>query len=122
MSIYFTVVYLTAMVAQEDLIEGKTAGAWMRELPDEEKEAIQEQIAVFREEKKKLDMEIAKWDSRGNDIIMLAKQMCMIMMEMTDFTRFIIFMINIYLGFVEVTPNFLGFKAEELRVIFLYVY
>ena len=78
---------LTAMVAQEDLIEGKTARAWMRELPEQEKMAIQQQIAVFREEKKKLDMEIAKWDSRGNDIIMLAKQMCMIMMEMTDFTR-----------------------------------
>ena len=78
---------LTAIVAQEDLIEGKTARAWMRALPEQEKMAIQQQIAVFREEKKKLDMEIAKWDSRGNDIIMLAKQMCMIMMEMTDFTR-----------------------------------
>jgi len=78
---------IVAMIPQEDLIEGKTARAWMLELPAEEKEAIQEQIAVFREEKKKLDMEIAKWDSRGNDIIMLAKQMCIIMMEMTDFTR-----------------------------------
>lgn len=28
-----------------------------------------------------------KWDDSGNDIIVLAKQMCMIMMEMTDFTR-----------------------------------
>ncbi|XP_067934469.1 catenin alpha-2-like [Watersipora subatra] len=79
--------YVDAMLPPEDLIEGKTARAWMRELPDAEKVAIQEQIAVFREEKRKLDIEIAKWDSRGNDIIMLAKQMCMIMMEMTDFTR-----------------------------------
>jgi len=53
------------MIAQEDLIEGKTARAWMRELPDDEKVAIQQQIEVFREEKRKLDIEIAKWDSRG---------------------------------------------------------
>lgn len=30
---------------------------------------------------------VSKWDDSGNDIIVLAKQMCMIMMEMTDFTR-----------------------------------
>lgn len=30
---------------------------------------------------------MSKWDDSGNDIIVLAKQMCMIMMEMTDFTR-----------------------------------
>ena len=38
-------------------------------------------------EKEKLDREVAKWDDSGNDIIVMAKQMCMIMMEMTDFTR-----------------------------------
>ena len=32
-------------------------------------------------------MQVLKWDERGNDIIVLAKQMCVIMMEMTDFTR-----------------------------------
>ena len=30
---------------------------------------------------------MSKWDDKGNDIIVLAKHMCMIMMEMTDFTR-----------------------------------
>ncbi|KAG5852983.1 hypothetical protein ANANG_G00068310 [Anguilla anguilla] len=47
----------------------------------------QEQVASFQEEKSKLDAEVSKWDDSGNDIIVLAKQMCMIMMEMTDFTR-----------------------------------
>ena len=32
-------------------------------------------------------MEVSKWDDNGNDIIVLAKHMCLIMMEMTDFTR-----------------------------------
>lgn len=41
----------------------------------------------LQEEKSKLDAEVSKWDDSGNDIIVLAKQMCMIMMEMTDFTR-----------------------------------
>ena len=45
------------------------------------------QVRLFRIEKEELDKEISKWDDSGNDIIVLAKQMCMIMMEMTDFTR-----------------------------------
>jgi catenin alpha len=34
-----------------------------------------------------LDREVGKWDESSNDIIVLAKKMCMIMMQMTDFTR-----------------------------------
>ena len=34
-----------------------------------------------------LDFKVSKWDDNGNDVIVLAKHMCMIMMEMTDFTR-----------------------------------
>lgn len=59
----------------------------MAQLPQEEKAKIAEQVESFRQEKSKLDAEVAKWDDNGNDIIVLAKQMCMIMMEMTDFTR-----------------------------------
>ena len=59
----------------------------MRHLAPEDKERIQIEISEFREEKIKLDREVAKWDDSGNDIIVLAKEMCMIMMEMTDFTR-----------------------------------
>lgn len=66
---------------------GRSDRAMMRQLPEEEKEKIQAQVEMFRMEKEKLDMEVAKWDDSGNDIIVMAKQMCMIMMEMTDFTR-----------------------------------
>jgi len=66
---------------------GQSDRAMMRRLPEEEKEVIQEEVEQFRMEKAKLDMEVAKWDDSGNDIIVLAKHMCMIMMEMTDFTR-----------------------------------
>nr|KAF6307750.1 catenin alpha 2 [Myotis myotis] len=59
----------------------------MAQLPQEEKAKIAEQVEIFHQEKSKLDAEVAKWDDSGNDIIVLAKQMCMIMMEMTDFTR-----------------------------------
>ena len=61
--------------------------AMMRALPEEARTKIQQQVQLFRMEKAKLDKEIDKWDDSGNDIIVLAKQMCMIMMEMTDFTR-----------------------------------
>ena len=52
------------------------------------------QVQMFRIEKAKLDREIMKWDDSGNDIIVLSKQMCMIMLEMTDFTRYL----SIYLS------------------------
>ncbi|EFO20478.2 catenin [Loa loa] len=61
----------------------------MRRLPEEEKRKIQEQIRCFQGliAQSKFEREVAKWDETGNDIIVLAKHMCMIMMNMTDFTR-----------------------------------
>ena len=59
----------------------------MRKMPEEDKQKILQQVEFFRSEKLKFDKEVAKWDDAGNDIIVLAKHMCMIMMEMTDFTR-----------------------------------
>ncbi|XP_075065881.1 catenin alpha-1 [Mixophyes fleayi] len=78
----------TSVQTEDDqLIAGQSARAIMAQLPQEQKAKIAEQVASFQEEKSKLDAEISKWDDSGNDIIVLAKQMCMIMMEMTDFTR-----------------------------------
>ncbi|KAM6105757.1 catenin alpha-3 [Pterocles gutturalis] len=67
--------------------EGKTDRAKMTQLPAAEKEKIAEQVADFKKVKSKLDAEIEIWDDTSNDIIVLAKRMCVIMMEMTDFTR-----------------------------------
>ncbi|XP_018410795.1 PREDICTED: catenin alpha-1-like isoform X2 [Nanorana parkeri] len=78
----------TSIQTEDDqLIAGHSARAIMAQLPQEQKAKIAEQVASFQEEKSKLDAEVSKWDDSGNDIIVLAKQMCMIMMEMTDFTR-----------------------------------
>lgn len=74
------------MTEQDDAL-GKSDRALMRQLPVEDQEKIQLEVKEFRMEKIKLDREVAKWDDSGNDIIVMAKQMCMIMMEMTDFTR-----------------------------------
>ena len=59
----------------------------MKKLPEEERQKIAQQVEVFRVEKRAFDREVSKWDDNGNDVIVLAKHMCMIMMEMTDFTR-----------------------------------
>lgn len=77
----------SASVADHDDYYGRSDRALMRQLPEEEREVIQKQVEQFRMEKAALDREVAKWDDSGNDIIVMAKQMCMIMMEMTDFTR-----------------------------------
>ena len=58
-----------------------------KNFPEEHREQIQRQLESFRAEKRNFDREVLKWDDKGNDIIVLAKQMCVIMMEMTDFTR-----------------------------------
>ncbi len=76
------------MVDEYPEISGITnAREAMKNMPEEDRAKIAEQVEVFREEKRALDMELSKWDDKGNDIIVLAKHMCMIMMEMTDFTR-----------------------------------
>ena len=64
-----------------------TAREAMKKLPEEERVKIQAQVEEFRTEQIKFDREVSKWDDQGNDVIVLAKHMCMIMMEMTDFTR-----------------------------------
>ena len=81
-------IFFSASVVGDDYY-GLSDRARMRQLPEEEREAIQLQVEDFRKEKAMLDIEVAKWDDSGNDIIVMAKQMCMIMMEMTDFTRYL---------------------------------
>ncbi|XP_050313920.1 catenin alpha isoform X2 [Anthonomus grandis grandis] len=64
-----------------------TAREAMGKMTEEDRKKILQQVEYFRSEKLKFDREVAKWDDTGNDIIVLAKHMCVIMMEMTDFTR-----------------------------------
>lgn len=80
----------------------------MRQLPEESKREIQKQIDVFKVHlgcfnlnlcswlmnnfifqitQRKFEYEVGKWDETGNDIIAIAKKMCQIMMNMTDFTK-----------------------------------
>ncbi|XP_053211286.1 catenin alpha-like [Panonychus citri] len=58
-----------------------------RMISEEEKQKIAAQFETFRTEKVRFDREVAKWDEKGNDIIVIAKKMCYIMIEMTEFTR-----------------------------------
>jgi catenin alpha len=59
----------------------------MSKLPEEKKHKIMEQVEKFQDEKLTFDREVDKWDDHGNDIVALAKYMCIIMMQMTDFIR-----------------------------------
>ncbi|XP_023336052.1 catenin alpha-2, partial [Eurytemora carolleeae] len=45
------------------------------------------QVDGFHEEKAEFDKEVEKWEDSENDIVLLAKQMCRIMMDMTDFIK-----------------------------------
>merc|ERR1711976_403387 len=59
----------------------------MRHLPEEEKAKIQQEYQEFKNEKIVFDRQVDCYDDHSNDIIVLAKKMCLIMMQMTDFTR-----------------------------------
>ena len=45
------------------------------------------QVDGFLEEKEKFDKEVNKWEESNNDIIVVAKHMCCIMTDMTDFIK-----------------------------------
>lgn len=64
-----------------------TARDAMRNLSEQDKDRIAEEVENFQLEKQKFDQEIAKWDDTSNDIIALAKHICIIMIQMTEFTR-----------------------------------
>ncbi len=53
----------------------------------EEREMMEQQMRSFETEKQNFDREVAKWDESGNDIVVMAKRMCLIMMDMADFGR-----------------------------------
>lgn len=76
---------------QKEHIDDSSDRAKMRmvidQMPEEQRAQFDQQVAHFFVERKRFEREVAKWDDSGNEIIVLAKQMCMIMMEMTDFTR-----------------------------------
>ncbi|KAL7673358.1 hypothetical protein ACOME3_008217 [Neoechinorhynchus agilis] len=59
----------------------------MRKLPQSEIEQIERHCEILHRQKRVFDKEVLKWDERGNDIVLLAKKMCLIMMDMSDFTR-----------------------------------
>ena len=66
------------MVDEYPEISGITnAREAMKKMPEEDKAVIAEQVESFRTEKRMFDQEVSKWDDQGNDIIVLAKHMCM---------------------------------------------
>uniref|UniRef100_A0A2K5EFC6 Catenin alpha-1 n=1 Tax=Aotus nancymaae TaxID=37293 RepID=A0A2K5EFC6_AOTNA len=72
---------MSIQTEDDQLIAGQSAWAIIVQLPQEKEVKVAEQVP---------DAEVSKWDDSGNDIIVLAKQMCMTMMEMTDFARDVI--------------------------------
>ena len=57
------------------------------QMTEAQKEEFYQNLNSFRQEKNMFDREVLKWDDKSNDIIVLSKEMCVIMMDMTNFTR-----------------------------------
>ncbi|TGZ57786.1 hypothetical protein CRM22_009847 [Opisthorchis felineus] len=72
-------------VAQENQLSERAELFAMMTGP--EKETMAQEFAGFLEEKKRFMREVVKWDDSANEIVALAKKMCVIIMDMTDFTR-----------------------------------
>jgi catenin alpha len=60
----------------------------MRNLPAEEKAKIERLSTELRSEKSRFENMLSQWDESGNELVVLAKKMCMMMMDMSDFTRY----------------------------------
>jgi len=56
-------------------------------ITQEQKEQITQNLDSFNKEKNNFDKEVLKWDEKSNDIVVLSKEMCVLMMDMTDYTR-----------------------------------
>jgi len=65
----------------------KTASTLMKTLTSEQKKNLNTLVEGLTVDKERLLSEVSKWEEQGNEIIVLAKKMCMIMMDLSDFTR-----------------------------------
>jgi catenin alpha len=71
----------------DSLLKSKRKSVQIENISKEQRVEIKGNLDLFRQEKREFQREVLKWDDNGNDIIVLAKRMCVIMMNMTDFTR-----------------------------------
>lgn len=69
------------------LDSAKAASTLMRALTKDQKLKINLLANDFDTDKDRLLSEVSKWEEQGNEIIVIAKKMCMIMMDLSDFTR-----------------------------------
>ena len=59
----------------------------MRQLPEAERTKILEKVEEIKSEQSKFELEVGKWEDSDNQLIVLAKLMLRILLEMTDFTQ-----------------------------------
>ena len=67
--------------------QAETSTLLNNNITEEQKEQINQNLESFNKEKTNFEKEVLKWDEKSNDIVVLSKEMCVIMMDMTGFTR-----------------------------------
>ena len=65
----------------------------------------------------RFEREVSKWDESSNDIVVLAKEMCMMMMDMSDFTRYISDLPD-KIDYFSTTLCAVGLKAPIIGIIY----
>lgn len=78
---------LDEMMVTEPAADGSDSNKQTDKLTAEQREKLNAELSSLRQEKTNFDREVLKWDERSNEIVVLAKQMCVIMMDMIKFTR-----------------------------------
>ncbi len=56
-------------------------------ITEEQREEIQQQLDSFSKERTNFERQVLKWDDKSNDIVVLAKEMCVVIMNMADFMK-----------------------------------
>ena len=67
--------------------EGTEVQEILRSLSPPEKLRLESARQDFHVEQVRLETAVAKWDETENDVIILAKEMCVMMMDMSNFTK-----------------------------------
>lgn len=78
-------VYKTTEFGSDEMEEALTANE--SHLTQEQRDKLNAELTSLRNEKNNFDREVLKWDERSNEIVVLSKQMCVIMMDMIKYTR-----------------------------------
>jgi catenin alpha len=74
-------------VFQEEVEEGGTSQTVLEALSPGQREQLARETETLSQEHSRFEDEVSRWSNSGHDIIIIAKEMCNMMLDMSNFTK-----------------------------------